>query len=57
MRNDLDAVSEVREWRRQVMESWKGKSWEEIEKQLDERCEKFEKKVEEERRRRNEGAA
>jgi hypothetical protein len=59
MRKDLDAVSEVREWRRQMMEGWKGKSWGEIEKELDEHCEEFEKRirVEEELRQKKEGAA
>lgn len=58
MENDDDiAVSEVREWRRQVMESWKGKSWEEIQKELNERGDEFRKEKKEKRNQKMEGAA
>ena len=57
MKKDLDAVSEVREWRRQMTESWEGKSWEEIEKELNERGDEFRKKLKEENRQKKEGAA
>jgi hypothetical protein len=53
----LDPVSEVREWRRQVMESWKGKSREEIRRELNELGERFKKEMEEERTRKKAGAA
>ena len=45
MKNDLDAVSEVREWRRQVMESWKGREWDDIQRELNERGEKFRREM------------
>jgi hypothetical protein len=57
MKKDLDAVSEVREWRRQMTESWEGKSWEEIEKELNERGDEFRKKLKEESTQKKEGAA
>ena len=57
MKKNLDAVSEVREWRRQMTESWEGKSWEEIEKELNERGDEFRKKLKEENRQKKEGAA
>lgn len=57
MKNDLDAVSEVREWRRQVKESWKGREWDDIQQELNERGEKFRREMEKERSQKQEGAA
>jgi hypothetical protein len=54
---ELDAVSEAREWRRQMTESWKGKSWEEIKKELNDLGTEFRREMEEERSRKKEGAA
>lgn len=34
-------VSEVREWRRKVQEGWQGKSWEEIQRELNEAGDRF----------------
>jgi hypothetical protein len=41
MSEELDPVSEVREWRRKVEERWRGKSRAEIRQELRERGEKF----------------
>jgi hypothetical protein len=42
----MDPVSEVRVWREQVSEAWKGKRWEEIDRELDERAERLEREIE-----------
>ena len=57
MSKNLDPVSEVREWRKQMMESWKGKSREEIRQELSELGEQFKKEMEEERTRKKASAA
>jgi len=48
MKKELEAVSEVREWRRLMMESWKGKSWEEIRAGLNKHAAAYKKEREEE---------
>jgi hypothetical protein len=57
MKNELDAVSEVREWRRQMMESWKGKEWDDIQQELNERGEKFRREMGKKDAQEKEGAA
>jgi len=46
MREDLNPVEEVREWRRKMGEKWKGKSKEEIRMELNERAEAFRREAE-----------
>jgi hypothetical protein len=57
MKTIIDPVSEVRAWREQVSEIWKGKKWEDIEQELEERAARLEREVEQERIRKNADAA
>jgi hypothetical protein len=57
MREDLKPVAEVREWRRQMVEKWKGKSKEEIRRELNKAAEDFRREVEAEQRHHKTGAA
>lgn len=49
MKTIMDPVNEVRSWREQVSATWKGKQWEEIERELEERAERMEREIEHER--------
>jgi hypothetical protein len=55
MKTERDAVEEVREWRRHMMEGWKGKSWKEIQYNLNEHVATWKKEREEQKKK--EGAA
>jgi hypothetical protein len=57
MREDLKPVEEVREWRRKMVEKWKGKSKEEIRRELNKAADNFRKEIEEEQRQHKTGAA
>ena len=57
MTEELDPVSEVREWRRKMVERWKGKSREEIRRELQELGDTFRREQKEARNQRNEEAA
>jgi hypothetical protein len=57
MREDLKPVEEVREWRRKMVEKWKGKSKEEIRRELNKAADDFRKEIEEEQRHHKTGAA
>jgi hypothetical protein len=53
----LKPVEEVREWRKKMVEKWKGKSREEIRRELNKAAEDFRREVEEEQRGHTTGAA
>ncbi len=57
MKKKLDAVEEVREWRRQMTEGWKGKSWKEIQDRLNRHVATWKKEREEEQEKKKAGAA